>query len=183
MDIKIALRQAKAAVAKNDNQAAQKILKKILIQDPRSVDAWLTLAHVVENSEYKKECINRVLKLEPENKDGLEYLEKMNDPLSDLYTFTEGEEEDEKELSLELPNAYEKSEGLPGMKSTANHSTTKDGKIQESGQTKPKSRKKSVKTKRKSSSFLEFLLIVIVVVLIGLVVAILINQYTSLLNF
>lgn len=68
MDIQGAIYQAKKAAGENDIATAQKILKKIINQDPNNVDAWLTLADIVEKPELTIKCLQWVLKIDPENK-------------------------------------------------------------------------------------------------------------------
>jgi len=117
MDIKVATRQAKAAAAQNNFQAAQNILKTVLKEYPNSVEAWLVLARVVKNETYTRECLDRVLFFDPGNTEALKHLEELDDPLTDLYSFAEGEEEQELDIDLELPNAYETTGvGMPGIK-------------------------------------------------------------------
>jgi hypothetical protein len=184
MDIPIAIRQAKAAVVKNDIPTAQKILKDILKEEPNSKEAWLILARVVDNNKYARECLERVLFLEPGNEEALKHLEELNDPLSDLYDFTEEEKVQEDDFTLELPNAYARSgEGLTESKRSKEPTKPEDDEIYKPDRLKTKPRKKVKKTKQNSNRALEIFLIVIMLVMIGAIVVILISQFTEWLPF
>jgi tetratricopeptide (TPR) repeat protein len=67
MDIKHEIGRAKNAVSTGDYSTAQKILKKVIAQDPKNVEAWLALADVVQNPEHAVKCYQRVLKFDPGN--------------------------------------------------------------------------------------------------------------------
>jgi hypothetical protein len=67
MEPQKAIYQAKKAASENDIVTAQKILKKVITQDPKNVDAWLTLANVVEKPDLSVKCLERVLKIDPGN--------------------------------------------------------------------------------------------------------------------
>jgi tetratricopeptide (TPR) repeat protein len=67
MDSQKAISQAREAASKNEFTAAQKILKQVLTQDPKNVEAWLLLAEVVQKPDIKVKCLERILKLDPEN--------------------------------------------------------------------------------------------------------------------
>ena len=183
MDKKIAIRQAKAAAAKNDFPAAQAILKNILREDPNSVEAWLVLARVVDNEVYKRECLDRALFFDPENAEALKHLNELDDPLIDLYSFAEGEEKQALDIVLELPNAYETTgEGLPGIKPKTSEEPAKGEEPPKPRPTKSKPKKKK-NQKRSSSRAFELGLVVVIVILIIAVIAIVILQNNNLLNF
>ena len=183
MDKKIAIRQAKAAAAKNDYPAAQAILKNILREDPNSMEAWLVLARVVDNEAYKRECLDRVLFFDPENAEALKHLNELDDPLTDLYSFAETEEEQALDIDLELPNAYETiGEGLPGIKPKT---SVEPAKVDEPPKQRPaKSKPKKKKKQKKSTSrAFELGLVVVILVLIVAVIVIVLLQNNNLLNF
>ncbi len=76
MDIQIAILQAKKSAGENDLVTAQKILKKVISQEPKNVDAWLTLAEVVQKPEVAEKCLRQVLKIDPGNQDAQQRLQK-----------------------------------------------------------------------------------------------------------
>lgn len=55
------------AANRGENNKALGILKQVLAANPNDVDAWLVLAAVVEQPERKRQCLNRVLALDPTN--------------------------------------------------------------------------------------------------------------------
>jgi hypothetical protein len=67
MDIQFELAQAKAAIQENDPSKARSILRKVLEQEPRNVNAWLLFAEAAQKPEHSVECLERVLILEPGN--------------------------------------------------------------------------------------------------------------------
>ena len=67
MDTQTAITQAKKAAREGDLTAAQKILKRVITQEPKNVPAWLALAEVVENPEIKIKCLEQVQKIDPGN--------------------------------------------------------------------------------------------------------------------
>jgi hypothetical protein len=67
MDTQNAITQAKKAARESDLVTAQKILKKVITQDPNNVSAWLALADIVEKPEIRVKCLEQVLKIDPGN--------------------------------------------------------------------------------------------------------------------
>ncbi len=55
------------AAKQGDNDKAIAFLKQVLSANPNNIDAWLVLAAVVEDPQRKRQCLNRVLKLDPVN--------------------------------------------------------------------------------------------------------------------
>lgn len=89
MDSQKAISQAKGAASKNDFTSAQKILKQVLTQEPKNVDAWLALAEVVQKPDIKAKCLERVLKLDPENAAARQQLMYSYQEVSELEKFKE----------------------------------------------------------------------------------------------
>lgn len=89
MDSQNAISQAKKAASKNDFAAAQQILKKVLTNDPKNVEAWLVMAEVVEKPEIKVKCLERVLKIDPGNDDARQQLLYAMQEVSELEKFKE----------------------------------------------------------------------------------------------
>ena len=75
MDTQYEIGRAKKAAAADDFITAQKILKNVLSQDPKHVEAWLALADVVQNPEHSLQCYQRVLKFDPGNQTARHKLE------------------------------------------------------------------------------------------------------------
>ncbi len=55
------------AANRGENNKALELLKQALTANPNDVDAWLVVAAVVEQPERKRQCLNRVLSLDPTN--------------------------------------------------------------------------------------------------------------------
>ncbi|HSA99032.1 MAG TPA: hypothetical protein VLE49_00165 [Anaerolineales bacterium] len=55
------------AANRGENNTALEFCKQALAADPNDVDAWLVVAAVVEQPERKRQCLNRVLSLDPTN--------------------------------------------------------------------------------------------------------------------
>src|SRR5512142_3306087 len=55
------------AANRGDNNKALELCKQALSANPNDVDAWLVVAAVVEQPERKRQCLNRVLSLDPTN--------------------------------------------------------------------------------------------------------------------
>ncbi len=66
--------QVEKAMAVGDRRQAIRILGQVIVGQPDNLDAWLMLAEAVEGPERKRECYQRVLRLDPSNfsaQDGL----------------------------------------------------------------------------------------------------------------
>ncbi|RPJ17666.1 MAG: hypothetical protein EHM33_32825 [Chloroflexi bacterium] len=55
------------AANRGENNKALELLKQALAANPNDVEAWLVVAAVVEQPERKRQCLNRVLTLDPIN--------------------------------------------------------------------------------------------------------------------
>jgi hypothetical protein len=55
------------AANRGENDKALELCKQALAANPNDVDAWLVVAAVVEQPERKRQCLNRVLSLDPTN--------------------------------------------------------------------------------------------------------------------
>ncbi len=89
MDSQKAISQAKEAASRKDFTAAQKMLKQVLIQQPRNIEAWLALAEVVQKPDIKAKCLEQVLKLDPGNQDARQQLFYSDQEVSELEKFKE----------------------------------------------------------------------------------------------
>jgi hypothetical protein len=89
MDSQNAISQAKKAASENDFAAAQQILKKVLNNEPKNIEAWLVLAEVVEKPEIKVKCLERVLKIDPGNEGTRQKLLYAMQEVSELEKFRE----------------------------------------------------------------------------------------------
>jgi hypothetical protein len=67
MDISAELDQAKDAIQQGDHSKARSILRKILEQAPRNIEAWLLFAEAAQKPEHTVQCLERVIILDPGN--------------------------------------------------------------------------------------------------------------------
>jgi hypothetical protein len=67
MDEKQALERAREALDQGNKEAARKLLAEALRAHPRSETAWLWLSAVVDTPDQKRDCLERVLKINPQN--------------------------------------------------------------------------------------------------------------------
>jgi hypothetical protein len=89
MDSQKAISQAKEAASRKDFTAAQKMLKQVLIQEPKNVEAWLALADVVQKPDIKTKCLEQVLKIDPDNDIARKQLMQSYQEVSELEKFKE----------------------------------------------------------------------------------------------
>jgi len=66
------------AANQGDNNKAIAFLKQVLNTDPTDVDAWMVLAAVVDDPKQKRQCLNRVLTINPSHQLAREELEEMD---------------------------------------------------------------------------------------------------------
>lgn len=107
MNIIDALNQAKTAIESNKPGQAQAILRKVIQQDPRNVDAWLLLADVLENQDHVRQSLERVLKLDPGNAAAEEKLNRLDDPFADVIVFTQEGETGVSEVASQPAVSYD----------------------------------------------------------------------------
>ena len=67
MDETQLLQQAKRALNAGDKATAQRFLIQVIKQTPRSETAWLWLSAIVGDPARERECLERVLKINPDN--------------------------------------------------------------------------------------------------------------------
>ena len=62
------LQRAIQAVRRGDGDEARRILAALIGDDPQNEDAWLWLSQVVRTDRQRRECLERVLRINPENR-------------------------------------------------------------------------------------------------------------------
>jgi len=68
---------AEQAFCQGQREVAYQMVRAALLDDPKSIDAWLWLSKLVDDTPRQRECLERVLLLDPQNNtahDGLERL-------------------------------------------------------------------------------------------------------------
>ena len=76
------LEQGVAAAQANYKEQAEELLKQVVTMDPGNEQAWLWLSAVVEGIEEKKECLHRVIEINPYNpsaRTGLRYVSHLRE--------------------------------------------------------------------------------------------------------
>lgn len=91
MDIQAEINRAKSAANQNQVDSALSILKRVIQRDPKNVEAWLALSEFVENEDHVKNCLERVLQLDPGNQIAKERLDHILNP--EIPLFLQGMEE------------------------------------------------------------------------------------------
>jgi len=65
------------AFYQGDRKVAYQMVRAALMKDPTSIDAWLWLSKLVDDTPRQRECLERVLSLDPQNKTAREALERL----------------------------------------------------------------------------------------------------------
>lgn len=71
------LRQGIAAAQRGDRVTARRLLQQVLTADGRNELAWMWMASVVDNTDERRACLERVLKLNPNNARAREALRRL----------------------------------------------------------------------------------------------------------
>lgn len=74
MDVELYLSNAKFAASTGNIDEARRLLKQVLDEDPHNPRAWLLLASAVSSSKQAVLCLERALKLDPDNQQAREQL-------------------------------------------------------------------------------------------------------------
>ncbi|MCA0351408.1 MAG: hypothetical protein LCH85_05385 [Chloroflexi bacterium] len=74
------INQAQAALLSGDLTRARGHLAQVIQQEPLNVLAWLMLSEVVHEPERQRECLQRVLALEPQNQTAQKRLTALDQP-------------------------------------------------------------------------------------------------------
>lgn len=74
------INQAQAALLSGDLTRARGHLAQVIQQEPLNVLAWLMLSEVVHEPERQRECLQRVLALEPQNQTAQKRLAALDQP-------------------------------------------------------------------------------------------------------
>src|SRR4030043_1841047 len=91
------LQDALSAMKKGDITLAKQLLSQALIQDPNNETAWMLMSEVVEDVRLRRNCLERVLAINPNNTVASTALTKLN--TSPLSPVTRGE----RDKPLNLP--------------------------------------------------------------------------------
>jgi hypothetical protein len=73
------LQQAVRAFRSGDRAASKRLLAQVLHADPRNVQAWLWMSKVAETDQRRRDCLLRVLAIEPDNEAALAGLDRLGD--------------------------------------------------------------------------------------------------------
>jgi membrane protein YdbS with pleckstrin-like domain len=67
MDERVALHRAREAIARDDQETARRLLVQVLHEQPGSETAWMMLSTVIDQPDHKRDCLERVLRINPGN--------------------------------------------------------------------------------------------------------------------
>jgi len=70
-------RAAEQAAARRDAATAYRLLRSVLLEHPTFVPAWITMSKVVTDSAQQRECLERALLIDPQNKLARERIEQI----------------------------------------------------------------------------------------------------------
>lgn len=87
------LQQAAAAVKSGDRQSAIKLTKQFVRTNPKDARGWYALARLSPNDDVKRQCLERVLALRPDNAKARQMLAELD--ASTRFDVAEPEEEEE----------------------------------------------------------------------------------------
>lgn len=68
---------AEVAAARRDNATAYDLLRRVLLEHPTFVPAWISMSKVVTDAVQERECLERALTIDPENEAARERLEQI----------------------------------------------------------------------------------------------------------
>jgi hypothetical protein len=74
------VQEAIAAIQAGDKQTGRQKLIRVVRSDPRSETAWLWLAETVDDPDKKRECLERVLSINPDNQHARQALSRLASP-------------------------------------------------------------------------------------------------------
>ena len=83
------LQEALSAIQRGDNTLAKQLLSQALIQDPNNETTWMLMSNMVDEVRLKRNCLERVLAINPNNIDASTALTRLN--TSPLSPVTRGE--------------------------------------------------------------------------------------------
>lgn len=78
MDEAQALQLARGAIRRGDKAAGQKLLAQVLQFNPRNETAWLWLSAIVNDQVRERECLERVIAINPLNEIAQRHLQRLN---------------------------------------------------------------------------------------------------------
>jgi hypothetical protein len=72
------LQRAIAAIRSGDKETGQRLLAKVIRNDPRNETAWLWMSSVIDSDEHRCYCLERVLAISPSNEIARQGLAKLS---------------------------------------------------------------------------------------------------------
>lgn len=178
------IHQATEAVSAGDTKTALTILRDLIKQNPRDVDAWLALAEIVEQPEQAKQCWERVLQIDPDNQIAQQKLlgeqpndfdflfETADEPVDEAVQEPAGSEQDVP--ALDFSNLYEQpAENDSGQSQpqdiepspTPSPDAAMEVKPQQQPQRQKPTTKKRVQKKKRRFSAIEIALVILIVIM------------------
>ena len=178
------IHQATEAASAGDIKTAIAILRDLIKQNPRNVDAWLALAEIVEQPEQAKQCWERVLQIDPDNQRAQQKLqgeqsnefdflfETADEPIDQAVQEPESNQQDVS--ALDFSNLYEQpaendtgqsqSQDI-GPSPTPPLNAAKEVKSQQQPQQQKRATTKQVQKKKRRFSAIEIALVILIVIM------------------
>ena len=104
MSAQPSISNALEAASAGDTRKAIVILRDLIKQNPRDVDAWLALADIVDQPEQARHCLERVLQIDPDNQIAQQkLLGEQPDDLDFLFDSVD-EPEEPQDAQMEVPD-------------------------------------------------------------------------------
>ena len=77
-----ALQQAIRAIQEGDRSSGKRLLAEILRADPKNIQAWLWMYEVADTDAQRRDCLLRVLSIDPQNRVAIAGLARLREPTS-----------------------------------------------------------------------------------------------------
>ena len=61
------LQRAITAIRSGDNETGQRLLAEVIRNEPRNEAAWLWMSSVIDSDQHRRDCLERVLAINPHN--------------------------------------------------------------------------------------------------------------------
>jgi tetratricopeptide (TPR) repeat protein len=174
MDYQAEINLARIVASQNKSDEAILILRGVIQNDPRNAEAWLALSEVIENPERVKQCLERVLQLDPGNSAAHQRLARGVEPDPEIPLFLQGVEDQEVgwgqprylDSPTKEPTGTEPINSEPLFQPPSQPSQPQEGSKSQNAGKSPK--------EKKPSRVLEFSLIGIVVTFLCVIVTVVI---------
>jgi small-conductance mechanosensitive channel len=74
------LQHAIEAIRSGDKETGQRLLAEVIRNDPRNEAAWLWMSSVIDSDQHRRDCLEKVLAINPHNETAQRGLEALKQP-------------------------------------------------------------------------------------------------------